>query len=93
MILPKQADDLGFATLRRLHSSNKVLPVCSRGGVFGHRFRASLGIKVPGESLSVLQHLRGDVSAYVRSQLHERAGKVGFVWEDSEIMAGWACSW
>jgi len=59
----------------------------------GHRFRASLGIKVPGESLSVPEHLRGDVSAYVRSQLHQRAGKVGFVWVDPQNMAGWACSW
>ncbi|MGA9165213.1 MAG: hypothetical protein WBZ31_12225 [Thiobacillus sp.] len=59
----------------------------------GHRYRASLGIKVPSESLSLPQHLRGDVSAYVRSQLHLRAGKVGFVWVDSQNTAGWACSW
>lgn len=59
----------------------------------GHRYRASLGIKVPGESLSVPPHLRGDISAYVSSQLHKRAGKVGFVWADPQIMAGWACSW
>ncbi|MBW8327611.1 MAG: hypothetical protein K0M48_00120 [Thiobacillus sp.] len=59
----------------------------------GHRFRASLGIKVPGESLSVPERFRGDVSAYVRSQLHQRAGKVGFVWDESKNMAGWVCSW
>lgn len=59
----------------------------------GHRFRASLGINVPGESLKVPQHLRSDVSAYVRSELIQRAGKVGFIWDDPKIMAGWACSW
>ncbi len=59
----------------------------------GHRFRASHGIKVPCESLSVPERFRGDVSAYVRSQLHQRAGKVGFVWDESKNMAGWACSW
>lgn len=59
----------------------------------GHRFRASLGIKVPGESLGVPEGFRGDVSAYVCSQLQQRAGKVGFVWDESKNMAGWACSW
>lgn len=59
----------------------------------GHRFRASLGIKVPGESLNVPEHLRRDVSEYVRSELNLRAGKVGFIWDDPKIMAGWACSW
>ena len=59
----------------------------------GHRFRASLGILVPGESLEIPEHLRGEVSAYVLAQLHQRAGKVGFVWVDPLKMAGWACSW
>lgn len=59
----------------------------------GHRFRASLGIKVPGESLRVPEEFRGDVSGYVRAQLQQRAGKVGFVWDESKNMAGWACSW
>ena len=59
----------------------------------GHRFRASLGINVPGESLTVPEHLRSDVSAYVRSELIQRSGKVGFIWDDPKIMAGWACSW
>ncbi len=59
----------------------------------GHRFRASLGIKVPGESLNVPEHLRSDVSAYVRAELTHRAGQVGFIWDDPKIMAGWACSW
>ncbi len=59
----------------------------------GHRFRASLGIKVPGESLSVPEGHQGDVATYACSQLHQRAGKVGFVWDESKNMAGWACSW
>ena len=59
----------------------------------GHRFRASLGILVPGESVEIPKHLRGAVSAYVLAQLHQRAGNVGFVWVDTQDMKGWACSW
>lgn len=59
----------------------------------GHRYRASLGIKVPCESISLPRHLRGDVPEHVRSQLQLRAGKVGFTWVDPQGMAGWACSW
>ncbi len=58
-----------------------------------HRFRASLGIQVPGELVDIPDHLRGEVSAYVIGQLQERCGSVGFVWVDQEIGAGWACSW
>lgn len=59
----------------------------------GHRYRASLGIQVPGELVEIPEHLRGEVSAYVLAQLRERAGNVGFVWADPLLMAGWACSW
>lgn len=59
----------------------------------GHRFRASVGIKVPCESLSVPEDQRGDVPAFVHSQLKRRAGKVGHVWIDPQKTAGWACSW
>jgi len=59
----------------------------------GHRYRASLGIQVPGELVEIPEHLRGEVSAYVLAQLQERAGSVGFVWVDPPLMAGWACSW
>ena len=59
----------------------------------GHRFRASLGIQVPGESIPIPEHLRGAVSAYVLAQLHQRTGNIGFVWNDPQNMAGWACSW
>lgn len=58
-----------------------------------HRFRTSLGIVVPGESIDIPEHLRGKVSAYVIGQLQERSGSVGFVWIDQEMGAGWACSW
>jgi hypothetical protein len=59
----------------------------------GHRFRASLGIQVPGELVTVPEHLRGEVSAYVIGQLQQRVGSVGFVWVDQQTQAGWACSW
>ena len=58
-----------------------------------HRFRASLGIIVPGESIEIPEHLRGEVSAYVIGQLQKRSGSVGFVWVDQDMQAGWACSW
>jgi hypothetical protein len=59
----------------------------------GHRYRASLGIEVPGEHLTIPDHLRGEVSAYVIGQLRQRSGSVGFVWVDQQNLAGWACSW
>lgn len=59
----------------------------------GHRYRASLGIEVPSESIAIPEHLRGDVAAYLLEQLRKRAGSVGFVWVDSLLSAGWACSW
>lgn len=58
-----------------------------------HRFRASLGINVPGELVEIPDHLRGEVSAYVIGQLRERGGSVGFIWVDQDKQAGWACSW
>lgn len=59
----------------------------------GHRYRASLGIVVPGELVEIPEHLRGEVSAYVIGQLQERSSSVGFVWVNTQMMAGWACSW
>lgn len=58
-----------------------------------HRFRASLGIIVPGELVEIPEHLRGEVAAYVLGQLRERSGSVGFAWVDADMGAGWACSW
>lgn len=59
----------------------------------GHRFRASLGIIVPGVSIHVPPERRTDVQAYVLEQLRSHAGSVGFVWVDRQELAGWACSW
>lgn len=59
----------------------------------GHRFRASLGIKVPTESLTVPPNERGNVGLFVCSELTKRAGRLGHVWDDPTKSAGWACSW
>jgi hypothetical protein len=59
----------------------------------GHRFRASLGIKVPTESLTVPPNERGNVGGFVCSELTKRAGRLGHVWDDPTKQAGWACSW
>ncbi|MBI3095545.1 MAG: hypothetical protein HYY97_11810 [Rhodocyclales bacterium] len=59
----------------------------------GHRYRASLGIQVPGEFVQIPEHLRGEVSAYVLALLQKRSGNVGFAWVDPAYQAGWACSW
>lgn len=57
------------------------------------RFRASHGIKVPLQSLSIPIAERGDASVYVLDQLRAQAGSVGHVWLDTRMGAGWACSW
>lgn len=59
----------------------------------GHRFRASLGIKVPTESLAVPLTERGNVGLFVCAELTKRAGRLGHVWGDPTKRAGWACSW
>jgi len=59
----------------------------------GHRYRASLGIAIPGESIAVPASFRGEASRYIVEQLRKRAGNVGFVWVDQNYGAGWACSW
>ena len=59
----------------------------------GHRFRSSLGIEIPSESIDVPPSFRGQTSKYIIEQLHKRAGNIGFVWVDQQLMAGWACSW
>lgn len=59
----------------------------------GHRYRATLGIRIPSEVVPVPLALREQVSAYVIAQLRQRAGNLGFVWVDESGMAGWACSW
>lgn len=59
----------------------------------GHRFRASLGINVPAQSIEVPPESRADVQKYVLEQLSARAGSVGYVWVDEQNLSGWACSW
>jgi len=59
----------------------------------GHRYRASLGIQVPSQSIELPPEHRGDVSQYVRDELQARAGAVGFVWTGEHSQMGWACSW
>ena len=58
-----------------------------------HRFRASLGIEVPSETIEIPEHMRGDVATYAAAQLRERSGSVGFVWDEQALGVGWACSW
>lgn len=59
----------------------------------GHRYRATLGIPIPAETITVPLAHRDQVSAYILDQLRQRSGDVGFVWVDESGMAGWACSW
>ena len=59
----------------------------------GRRFRASLGIEVPCEFVSVPRDYYGDVKTFALGKLIESAGAVGFVWAPEDKSAGWACSW
>jgi hypothetical protein len=57
------------------------------------RFRASLRIQVPTESLKLPPEFRGKAVAFAIQELYRTAGSVGFVWEANDKSAGWACSW
>lgn len=59
----------------------------------GHRYRASHGLTVPGESIPIPIDARNNVEAYVLQQLQARGSMVGFTWKNPNHMAGWACSW
>ena len=59
----------------------------------GRRFRASLGIEVPMEYLTVPEEHRGDVAGYALNRLVVATGSIGFVWIADDKVAGWACSW
>lgn len=59
----------------------------------GHRFRASIGIKVPFREIAVPVERRGDMPQFVCDQLRIHAGAVGFSWVDPHGSAGWSCSW
>jgi hypothetical protein len=57
------------------------------------RFRASLRIQVPTQSLALPPEFRGKAVAFAIQELYRTAGSVGFVWESDDKSAGWACSW
>ncbi len=59
----------------------------------GHRYRSSLGMSIPQESIPIPQDMRQHVTTFVLAQLIERTGSLGFVWVDDKGSAGWACSW
>jgi hypothetical protein len=57
------------------------------------RFRASLRIQVPTQSLALPLDFRGKAVAFAIRELYRATGSVGFVWEADDASAGWACSW
>lgn len=57
------------------------------------RFRASLRIQVPTQSLALPPEFRGKAVAFAVQELYRATGSVGFVWESEDTTAGWACSW
>ena len=57
------------------------------------RFRASLRIEVPSESLALPPEYRGKAIAFALQALYRTTGSIGFVWESQDLSAGWACSW
>lgn len=57
------------------------------------RFRASRGIEVPAQSLTLPVEYYGQVRVFAEGQLMAAAGAVGFVWVATDKPAGWACSW
>jgi hypothetical protein len=59
----------------------------------GHRFRSSLGMTIPTESIPIPKDGQSTVSVYVVEKLVERSGKVGFAWVNEYGSVGWACSW
>lgn len=59
----------------------------------GRRFRASLGIDIPVQSITLPRDYYGNVPVFALNQLQEATGAVGFVWQPDDLLAGWACSW
>lgn len=60
----------------------------------GHRFRSSLGMTIPTESIPIPPpDERGSVSVYMAEKLVERSGNIGFAWVNEYGSVGWACSW
>jgi hypothetical protein len=59
----------------------------------GHRFRSSLGMTIPTESVSIPTGAPVTPSVYMVQKLVERTGTVGFAWVNEYGSVGWACSW
>lgn len=59
----------------------------------GHRFRASQGIYVPCMPIYVPPEARANLRRFSIDLLLKHARSVGHVWQDDQMIAGWACSW
>ncbi|MFZ4386389.1 MAG: hypothetical protein ACOYOM_15775, partial [Chloroflexota bacterium] len=59
----------------------------------GRRFRSSVGIQVPGQSIEVPASARPQVDRYVAERLKDACGKLGHMWVAPDRTNGWACSW
>lgn len=58
-----------------------------------HRFRASIGIKVPGEVMT-LSSRSSLAAAGECAEIFEKLGAtVSYVWHGTDGMTGWMCSW
>ncbi|OZB83549.1 MAG: hypothetical protein B7X28_01995 [Halothiobacillus sp. 13-55-253] len=57
------------------------------------RFRSSLGIVIPSQTLSVPKESYSDVKGFALSVLRGTAGTNGFSWQSDDGQSGWACSW
>jgi len=57
------------------------------------RFRASRGIEVPAEYLTLPLVHKDNVRLFIEGKLVANAGTVGYVWQAEGKLAGWACSW
>lgn len=59
----------------------------------GRRFRASRGIEVPAQYLTLPLVHKDNVRLFIEGQLVANTGTVGHVWQAEGKLAGWACSW
>ena len=57
------------------------------------RFRSSIGIQVPMESLRLPEEYERDALSFAIMELGRRTNSVGFLWHKEDRSAGWACSW
>lgn len=57
------------------------------------RFRSSLGVPVPLESLKLPPEYRRDAMSFALLELGRRTNSVGHLWFTPDRSKGWACSW